>query len=442
MLTKLIQIFKTASLQHIDLDYALACAGKNYYTNDFFKKRLTLERRRSERFNTISSIIIFSLINRNGNSLKIWKQKTTSFLKIVCDKLRETDAVSAFNDDQIMVLLPDTKIDGAQLVVKYLFKAMVEAQAKASLDELFFSQDDLMIEILPFPGEYSEAKLSPIVPMGIVSSETLKKKTSNTSFQQIAVPLAPQFHSNLPRYCISCADGAEMVVKLESTLVFDRLEISKIMLVIQKAFKRMTDVVGAIFLLTVLLPVFAVVSALIKLSSPGPVLFKQKRVGLHGKEFNLLKFRSMYTNSNDNIHKEYVQKLINGKNNELNNGSQDAPVYKMQNDPRITPIGKFIRKTSIDEFPQLWNVLKGEMSLVGPRPPIPYEVEAYQKWHYRRIIEVKPGMTGLWQVKGRSNTTFDEMVRLDIQYIRNWSLYLDAKILFGTINVVLNPSGN
>ena len=120
---------------------------------------------------------------------------------------------------------------------------------------------------------------------------------------------------------------------------------------------------------------------------------------------------------------------------------EDKPVYKITNDPRITPIGNFLRKTSIDELPQLWNVLKGEMSLVGPRPPIPYEVEEYQVWHYRRLLEAKPGITGLWQVSGRNKTTFDEMVRLDLKYSRNWTFGLDLKILFKTIKVMFTKEG-
>jgi lipopolysaccharide/colanic/teichoic acid biosynthesis glycosyltransferase len=149
----------------------------------------------------------------------------------------------------------------------------------------------------------------------------------------------------------------------------------------------------------------------------------------------------MYNHCENRIHQEYVKRLIHGKNGDINNGSQDQPFYKIKNDPRITPVGRVLRKTSIDELPQLWNVLAGEMSLVGPRPPLPYEVEEYQKWHYRRIMEAKPGITGLWQVSGRNRTTFDEMVRLDLFYARNWSLALDIKILLKTVKVMLTPNG-
>jgi lipopolysaccharide/colanic/teichoic acid biosynthesis glycosyltransferase len=188
-------------------------------------------------------------------------------------------------------------------------------------------------------------------------------------------------------------------------------------------------------------PLMIVIAVAVKLSSPGPIIFKQQRVGRGGVPFKFYKFRSMRTDGDDSAHREYVAKLIAGKLNEINQGEADNPVYKMRGDKRITPIGKIIRKTSIDELPQLINVLKGEMSLVGPRPPIPYEAEKYESWHMRRLQEVRPGLTGLWQVEGRSKTSFDDMVRLDLRYIRNWSLWLDFKILFKTVAVVVRCDG-
>jgi lipopolysaccharide/colanic/teichoic acid biosynthesis glycosyltransferase len=141
----------------------------------------------------------------------------------------------------------------------------------------------------------------------------------------------------------------------------------------------------------------------------------------------------MYRNADENVHREYVTKLIRGRLADVKRGKDEKPLYKMQSDRRITPVGVIIRKTSIDELPQLINVLKGEMSLVGPRPPLSYEANEYQAWHLRRILKLKPGITGLWQVGGRSETTFDDMVRLDIQYIRKCSFTFDLKILLKTI---------
>jgi lipopolysaccharide/colanic/teichoic acid biosynthesis glycosyltransferase len=141
------------------------------------------------------------------------------------------------------------------------------------------------------------------------------------------------------------------------------------------------------------------------------------------------------------IHQEYVRRFIAGEANPAGAGDNQNAVYKIQNDPRITCLGKFLRKTSLDELPQFINVLKGEMSLVGPRPPIPYELETYQIWHRRRLLEAKPGITGLWQVNGRSRLKFDDMVRLDLQYAKTWSLWLDIKILLQTPRAVLFGAG-
>ena len=205
--------------------------------------------------------------------------------------------------------------------------------------------------------------------------------------------------------------------------------------------KRVLDVIGSIALIVLLLPVFIATALAVKLTSPGPVIFRQTRLGAGGRRFVFYKFRSMRCDSDDRIHKEYVSKLITGQVDAVNQGDANKPVYKMKSDPRITRVGRFIRKTSIDELPQLFNVLKGDMSLVGPRPPLPYEVERYQSWHLMRVLTTKPGMTGLWQVEGRSRTTFDEMVRLDLRYARQCSFGLDLKILLKTVKVVLLCEG-
>ena len=208
-----------------------------------------------------------------------------------------------------------------------------------------------------------------------------------------------------------------------------------------RALKRGLDVIGALALLVALSPVMLVAAAAVRMSSPGPVIYKQTRLGRRGVPFTFYKFRSMVVNNDDRLHREYVQSLIKGKLQEINQGDAERPLYKIKGDPRITPVGHLIRKSSIDELPQLFNVLKGDMSLVGPRPPLPYETERYESWHMRRILEVNPGITGLWQVEGRNRVTFDEMVRLDLRYVREWSLWLDIKILFKTVFAVLRFDG-
>jgi exopolysaccharide biosynthesis polyprenyl glycosylphosphotransferase len=200
--------------------------------------------------------------------------------------------------------------------------------------------------------------------------------------------------------------------------------------------KRLMDVVGSGVALLLLSPVFALIALLVKLSSPGPVIYRQLRLGQFGETFELLKFRSMREDSDSKIHQEFMKSVISGKHDGASS-EDEKPVYKMTNDPRITPIGRFLRRSSLDEFPQFFNVFKGEMSLVGPRPPLAYEYEEYEIWHRRRVLEAKPGITGLWQVKGRSRVRFDDMVRLDLEYVRNWSLWLDILILMKTPKAVL-----
>ena len=210
---------------------------------------------------------------------------------------------------------------------------------------------------------------------------------------------------------------------------------------IELALKRVVDILGATVGLILFSPIMLVTSLAIKLTSPGPVIFTQNRFGKKGARFPFYKFRSMYGNIDDRIHREYVTNLIKGNHEKINQGDEETPLYKMKSDPRVTPVGKIIRKTSIDELPQFFNVLKGEMSLVGPRPPIPYEVEKYEPWHLRRILEIKPGITGLWQVDGRSKTSFDDMVRMDLRYVQSRSLWLDIKILLKTVRAVIRPNG-
>jgi lipopolysaccharide/colanic/teichoic acid biosynthesis glycosyltransferase len=197
--------------------------------------------------------------------------------------------------------------------------------------------------------------------------------------------------------------------------------------------------VGSIAALILFAPLFGLIALAVKLSSEGPVFFRQERVGEHGRPFTFLKFRSMRVNNDVGVHKQWFKDYLSGRTTQrITNGTT---VIKLTNDPRITRVGRFLRRTSLDELPQFCNVLRGEMSLVGPRPPIPYEVDSYQSWHRGRVLEAKPGITGLWQVTGRGRVSFDEMVRLDLQYARTWSLWLDIKILLKTPRAVLFGEG-
>ena len=203
------------------------------------------------------------------------------------------------------------------------------------------------------------------------------------------------------------------------------------------AVKRALDIVASLTLLIILTPLLLVIAALVKLTSRGPVLFRQARVGQMARPFTMLKFRTMQAENDPSLHYKFVTEFIKA----TGQPRQGGQFFKILNDPRITPLGRFLRKTSFDELPQLWNVFRGEMSLVGPRPPLRYELEQYRSWHWRRVLEAKPGITGLWQVTGRSRTTFDEMVRLDLRYVRNRSLWTDIKILLATPRAVMTGKG-
>ena len=223
-------------------------------------------------------------------------------------------------------------------------------------------------------------------------------------------------------------------------------------------------IAGALMLVT--LPVFAVTALAIKVTSRGPVFYVQKRVGQSGRTFRFFKFRTMRHDSDDRAHRDFARDFIqnsgaNGKphsnpehgpvemkptlvvdehNHAGKNGNGNGKVYKMTADPRVTAVGRFLRRTSLDELPQIFNVLRGEMSMVGPRPPVPYEVEHYQEWHKRRLA-AKPGITGLWQVSGRSSVPFDEMVLLDLYYIENRSTAMDIRIMAKTLPVMVKGDG-
>jgi exopolysaccharide biosynthesis polyprenyl glycosylphosphotransferase len=199
--------------------------------------------------------------------------------------------------------------------------------------------------------------------------------------------------------------------------------------------KRSMDIITAILLLAISWPLWVVLAIWIKRESPGPVFLQQERIGMDGKPFLMIKFRSMFCNVDDEAHRELMARMINGE--DANQGTEDCPIYgKVKDDPRLTRIGSWMRRFSIDELPQVINVIKGEMSVVGPRPPIPYEVRQYKDWHRTRF-HVRPGITGLWQVSGRNRLHFEEMVRLDVFYIENWSPWLDLKIMIKTLPVML-----
>jgi exopolysaccharide biosynthesis polyprenyl glycosylphosphotransferase len=259
---------------------------------------------------------------------------------------------------------------------------------------------------------------------------------------QVIIALPFWEHHRLPEIVRSCrAAGVEFrVVPDLFELSFDRVNVanlSGIPLIGLKelslkgwnlVLKRASDLALVLLAAPVLLPLAGLIALAIKWDSPGPAIFKQRRVGKDGKLFTAYKFRTMVVDAEER--KAELARL----------NESDGPSFKIRNDPRMTRVGRFLRRSSLDELPQLWNILRDEMSLVGPRPPLPEEVARYDDWHRRRL-EVKPGLTGLWQVLGRSDTSFDEMVRLDIYYAENWSQGMDLRILLETIPAVLSGKG-
>jgi exopolysaccharide biosynthesis polyprenyl glycosylphosphotransferase len=208
----------------------------------------------------------------------------------------------------------------------------------------------------------------------------------------------------------------------------------------QRFLKRTSDIVISALALIVTAPLWLVVAILIKRDSRGPVFFRQERVGMDGRVFLCLKFRTMLADADDSVHRKAYKQNIAGETT-ANAGDDERPVYgKVANDTRITRVGRWLRRSSLDELPQLINVLRGDMSIVGPRPPIPYEVHEYDVWHRKRL-DMKPGITGLWQVSGRNRLTFEQMVKVDLFYIENWSIWLDLKIILLTIPALWRDEG-
>ena len=208
-------------------------------------------------------------------------------------------------------------------------------------------------------------------------------------------------------------EGSQLGFENESTRGFSFYE----------AIKRLIDIICSFVGILVLSPLFIIIAIIVKFTSKGPIFFSQKRVGRNGKEFDMYKFRSMVVNAEELKEKLAAQNEMSG------------PMFKMKDDPRVTKVGKFIRKTSIDELPQLWNILKGDMSLVGPRPSLPKEVAQFEDWMYKRL-EVKPGLTCYWQVSGRNNIDFEDWMKLDIRYVEEKNLWIDIKLICKTVFVL------
>lgn len=355
-----------------------------------FHSMLTLERRRAERSR---KPFVLMLVDAHGlpesrKAEKFLRQLTS----VVSSLTRETDVVGWYKENVILgVIFTEVSLEGKRHINDILSSKVVSALHKELGREL---SSHLIITLHLFPESGDPEGEDPIADIKLYPD--LSRNRSGRQFPLVV--------------------------------------------------KRFIDVVGSAALLLLLSPILLAIGIAIKLTSQGPVIFEQERLGHLGARFKCLKFRTMYVNNDPRIHQEYVQRFIAGHagthENKDQGGKEPAPaIYKITSDPRVTPVGRILRKLSFDELPQFWNVLSGEMSLVGPRPPVPYEFEVYDIWHRRRVLELKPGVTGLWQVSGRSRTRFEEMVRLDLRYSQSWSLWLDLKILLATPRAVFTGDG-
>jgi lipopolysaccharide/colanic/teichoic acid biosynthesis glycosyltransferase len=372
-----------------------------------FKKFLRHERRRTERSGHPFALMLVDLTdlirNRGSNRLAA----------AVASATRETDITGWYESDRVVGVIFTTLTEADRDVIRSVIQRKVSQALSKIVAAVELAKVRFTVHFFPEPSDNAGSG-----PMG----PNLKAK----------VQVNGEIGSD-GRRPESGRSGSDE--KLYPDLVKEKGSRFSVFL------KRCIDVIASLILIILLSPVLAVIALLVKLSSKGPVLFRQTRLGQFGKHFTFLKFRSMHVNNAPDIHQKFVFDFIAGKNGNGRAGSEKAHTYKIKNDPRVTRIGRFLRKSSLDELPQLFNVLKGDMSLVGPRPPVPYEYAKYGVWHRRRVLEARPGITGLWQVNGRSRTTFDEMVRLDLQYVREWSLWLDVKILCKTPVVILSADG-
>jgi lipopolysaccharide/colanic/teichoic acid biosynthesis glycosyltransferase len=343
------------------------------FSEDVFQAMLTLERRRAERSGQPFALMLLSAPSLNGSAGKLLQQA----LHVVAKNSRETDLVGWYQSGSVLGII-FTQITPEVASVEQILRTKISAALQSELGNE--TAKAIAISVHLFPENWNKADSTWVADTKLYSD--LDRKVPHKRVSQ--------------------------------------------------ALKRAMDVIGSATLLILLAPVIAVIAIVVKLTSDGPVLFEQERMGQFAARFKCLKFRTMFTNCDAKIHQAYVQQFIAGIVADQQGKPAEPTIYKITNDPRITPVGRFLRKTSLDELPQLWNVLRGEMSLVGPRPPVPYEFEIYEHWHRRRVFELKPGVTGLWQVNGRSRTKFDDMVRLDLRYSQTWSLWLDIKILLAT----------
>lgn len=355
--------------------------GREVLSEQTFMRIMSIERKRTERSGAPFLLVLLEAGNRLGPEKN--EKYLDSIASVLLSASRETDVVGSYKDrTTVGVIFTGLVFDDRNSVLRTIIsRVSIALRGKLTLEQ--FNQISISYHFFPDDWNHDNSEHP--------SDPALYPDLSNSDYER------------------------------------------RFLLVV----KRAMDVAGSVLMLVLCMPLFSIIAFAVKASSKGPVLFRQQRVGQYGRPFTFLKFRSMHLDNDHSVHEQYVKKLIAGEAERLPSNGKSKGVYKLTNDTRITRIGNFLRKTSLDELPQFLNVLKGDMSLVGPRPPIPYELAAYQAWHRRRLLQVKPGITGLWQVTGRSRIKFDDMVRLDLRYAMSWSPWLDCKILMRTPGAVI-----
>jgi lipopolysaccharide/colanic/teichoic acid biosynthesis glycosyltransferase len=337
-------------------------------TREELEEIIKHERYRTDRTGVSFSFVLFHIENDNADN-------KVDFIKYLVSRIRNIDEIGIFDNNRTGIVLPDTDLKGAHAFALNADKNIVSRKISYNV----YSYPDAWFE--------SESYISSVNTIG-----TVPEPGHSASLKE--------FNTHVESFIVSKIPG----------------------------WKRVIDFAGSAFGLILCLPLFLLVAVYIKIVSPGPVFFRQERVGYKGKRFTFLKFRTMKHDNNEDFHKSHATDFI----------KSDKKMDKLDNnDSRIIPGGKFLRKACIDELPQLINVLRGDMSLVGPRPCIPYEALEYLQWHKNRF-NILPGMTGLWQVSGKNDLTFKQMVRLDISYIKSLSLWNDIKIMFRTVPAVIS----
>ena len=367
------------------LNESLSAREREALNERAFMRMIAIERKRTERSGDPFLLMLLEAGNLQGTGEN--EGVLDSVLSALLSFFRETDVIGWYKDQTAVGVVFTGLVTEDKISILNLIQSRVSTLLRDKLTPGQFNQ--ISISFYFFPDDWDDGNSGP--------------------------PITPSLYPDL----LNPGKGRRFLL----------------------AVKRAIDIVGSVLALIVSMPLLYIVGIAIKLSSKGPVLFRQKRVGQYGKRFTVLKFRTMQIDNDRSVHKKFVTKLIANEAEPLPSDVDGEGVYKLTNDNRVTRVGRFLRRTSLDEVPQFLNVLMGDMSLVGPRPAVLYELKAYQTWHRRRVLDFKPGITGLWQVIGRSRVKFDEMVRMDLQYASTWSFWLDFKILLLTPLAVIKGKG-